>query len=420
MKNISNKKRIFLFFIIMILVFTSLYIGTFFYETDVIKDNITPEITKLNITDLNDTYSIDVDYPRFKSDSVNSIIMDYIFSYIKNFKNENNNNKSLNIDYSIYFIDKYINIMFYIDNSLNNIKHSNIIINTKTNKEAKIENVYDKEYLVSEINRLVNIKYSTDIYNKISNNKSINDYTYIVSDKKITVYFYNIEFDKINYTPYVDIYFKETEEVSSINNYDKTLKSIAFTFDDGPSEYTLDILKTLESYNSSATFFMIGSKLSTNKDIVLKVDNSNSEVATHTYSHKYLTKLNKDEIEKEINSATILFNNITNNTIKYLRPPYGSYNKKVLESVQYPIVLWNIDTKDWLHKDATLIYNNIITNACDGCIVLMHDLYPSTLEAVKKVVPELKNMGYQIVSISHLSEIKGINLIKGNVYKQVK
>ena len=156
------------------------------------------------------------------------------------------------------------------------------------------------------------------------------------------------------------------------------------------------------------------------EDIVEKVYSSNSEIGTHTYSHKYLTLLTKENIESEINSATIIFNEITGSNIEYLRPPYGSYNDIVKNISPYPIILWNIDTRDWFTKDSDKIYNHIITNVCDGCIVLMHDVYPATIEAVKKVIPELKSMGYDIVSVSDELKIKNIELSAGEVVREIR
>ena len=201
--------------------------------------------------------------------------------------------------------------------------------------------------------------------------------------------------------------------------YDSTKKFIAFTFDDGPGEYTSELLKTLEYNNSSATFFMLGNKMKYNGDIVKQIYNSNSEVASHSYSHKYLTTLSQKELNEEINSTTIIFNEITKGNIKYIRPPYGDYNENIKENIPYPIILWNIDTKDWLTRDSDKISAEVLSNASDGAIVLMHDIYPETLEAVKKVLPKLKELGYEVVSVSKLAEYKNYAIKKGDVIKSI-
>ena len=68
--------------------------------------------------------------------------------------------------------------------------------------------------------------------------------------------------------------------------------------------------------------------------------------------------------------------------------------------------MWNIDPKDWLLRDSKKIYNNVISNACDGCIVIFHDIYSETLEAIKMILPKLTEMNYNIVSVSKLIEVK--------------
>ena len=165
------------------------------------------------------------------------------------------------------------------------------------------------------------------------------------------------------------------------------------------------MLKTLEANDSSATFFMIGNRMKLDPEVVFSIYNSNSEIGSHSYSHKDLSEINEEDIDEELNSIEVIYNDITNDTIKLLRPPYGRYNDYVLNQ-NYKIVLWNIDPKDWLVKDSNKIYNNVLSNACDGCVVLMHDIYPETIEATKRLIPALKDKGYKIVSVSKLMEIK--------------
>ena len=156
-----------------------------------------------------------------------------------------------------------------------------------------------------------------------------------------------------------------------------------------------------------------------NEDIVKEVYNSNSEVASHTYSHKNLNKLSSKDILSEINSPVIAFNEITGGDIKYLRPPYGNYND-IVKSTNYPIILWNIDPKDWLVKDSSKVYNSVLKHACDGCIVLMHDIYPTTIEAVKMLIPKLNSMGYEVVSVSNLAKYKNYEIKNSEIIRKIK
>ena len=207
----------------------------------------------------------------------------------------------------------------------------------------------------------------------------------------------NINFKDLDYIPYVTISLTEDVYVED-GTENQNKKYIAFTFDDGPSKYTKELIKTLELNNSSATFFMLGNRMKYNEDIVKEVYNSNSEVASHTYSHKNLNKLSSKDILSEINSPVIAFNEITGGDIKYLRPPYGNYND-IVKSTNYPIILWNIDPKDWLVKDSSKVYNSVLKHACDGCIVLMHDIKYHTVDALRSIIQYGKNNGYTFEAI---------------------
>ncbi len=401
-----------------------MYISVVLVVLFVIVNVIYTEPLKIKSSLINSTISyedeityIDVHYPRFKNDKIDKIISEYIFDYVKRFKSFDLIKKELSINYEIYYINEYINVVFNINNSIDKTKYKNLIFNLDSKSLSYITNLYEKEFLESKINELSYYKYSEEIYNLIINS-NINNHTYIINDNKIIVYFYDINFDDIDYTPYIEISLNEnvSNEVKP-NNY-KYNKFIVFTFDDGPSKYTSELLKTLELNNSTATFFMLGNRMKYNEDIVLDVYNSKNEIASHTYSHKNLSTLPLNEIENEINSTEIIYNEITNDNLKYIRPPYGDYNDNVL-SFGYPLILWNIDSKDWLYKDSNKIYNEVIKNACDGCIVLMHDTYIESIDAVKKLIPALNNLDYNVVSIENLLKEKHYNLKNGEAIGKI-
>lgn len=202
-----------------------------------------------------------------------------------------------------------------------------------------------------------------------------------------------------------------------INKYDKV---IAFTFDDGPSEYTIEIVDALIENNAKATFFELGSKMKNNQKITKYANEKGMEIASHSYSHKNLNELNIRELLNEINSTNIIYKEITGSDIKLMRPPYGNNNEYLVKLINKPIIMWNIDTEDWLNKDSETIYNHIINNISDGSIVLMHDIYYETVLAVKKVLPVLKDMGYKVTTVSELAYIKDKTLENGKIYRYIK
>ena len=197
-------------------------------------------------------------------------------------------------------------------------------------------------------------------------------------------------------------------------------KLVALTFDDGPSEYSLEILDCLLENKSKATFFELGYRMKNKKEITKELYDSGMEIGNHTYSHKYLTRLNDKEALEEINSVSILFNEITGDNIKLLRAPYGSVNSTVRNLSPFPIISWNIDTKDWLYKDPDKSLPIILEHVSDGDIILMHDIHEPTIELVKRIVPELIGRGYELVTVSEMAKLKNKQLENGVVYRKIK
>ena len=414
--TIKLKNSLVKYFIYIFALFLALFIVTNVFGTGQVKNE--EYVSTSTIEDSNENYSIYVEYPRFDNDDINSIIMNKVYSYIKEFKNIEVNNKVLDITYELYYLNnEFVNITFHIENTQSIIKNQNILIDLNEKKLVYINSLYDTDYLINEINNLVLQKYSDDIYNQVLKS-TVNNFTYLIDDDRIHIYFNNLDLSKLDEVPFVTIDFNDNV-FSQIDNNKTGQKYIAFTYDDGPSKYTQELLKILENNNSSATFFMLGNRMKNYEELVKKIKKSNSEIGNHSYSHKDLTSLNKLELENELNSTNIIYNAITGENLKYLRPPYNYYNDNIINS-GYEIVTWNIDTKDWLLKDSDKIYNNVISKACDGCIVLMHDIYDETIEATRKLLPKLNEMGYEIVSVSKLAEIKSYNFESDDVTSFIK
>ena len=201
------------------------------------------------------------------------------------------------------------------------------------------------------------------------------------------------------------------------DNYSKV---VALTFDDGPSNYTDEILDVLEKYNVTATFFVVGTNLNTKyNNTMARLIKLGNEVGIHGYSHKEFTKIKQRKVVEEIEYTNKLLKRF-NIEAKYIRPPYGSINNKLKKIIEYPIILWNVDTLDWKYKDALKIYNNSIDDIHDGSIILMHDHYLSSVKALDLIIPKLQEDGYKIVNITELFSLKDINLENGKTYRSAK
>lgn len=415
------KKGIFKYICITIIIYLFIFFVVFLSDKNNKNyDNKTvfnkeSDITLRNIVENNEKYNINVSYPKYASTNINKIVTDYVYKYVSDFKDNCIENCKLDITYEIYDISTYSNIYFHIDSSLDENNHQhNIFIDNKEEELVSIDKLFPN--IKEKIDELLDKKYSS-LISVPNKDESLKDYTYYITDEYIKVYFKHKEYEiPVSYEVQVKIYFNENDNKYEV---DSSKKLVALTFDDGPSDYSNQIIDTFLSNDARATFFIIGNRLRTYSETVLREYENGFEVGSHTFDHKYLTKLSDDDILNELNSTNIIYNEITNSNLTLLRPPYGSYDDNVKKLAVTPLILWNVDTNDWYHRNPDIVYENIL-KCEDGDIILMHDLYPETLEAIKRAVPELKALGFELVTVSELARLKNITLENGNAYRFIR
>ncbi len=196
---------------------------------------------------------------------------------------------------------------------------------------------------------------------------------------------------------------------------------IALTFDDGPSyTNTPVVLDILEEYNARATFFVVGTNASRLSDIIRRGDSLGCEIGNHTVDHSYLTGKDASEIVAELSPVSDTLESVIGKRPAVIRPPYGAVDDNVKANSGMPLILWSVDTRDWATKNAESTYNAVMDNVEDGDIVLMHDIHATTVEAVKRLIPDLIDKGYQLVTVSELARYKGYTLEPGRVYLSFK
>ena len=191
---------------------------------------------------------------------------------------------------------------------------------------------------------------------------------------------------------------------------------IALTFDDGPGQSTERLLEFLQVYNARATFFMLGPRVNAYPEAVRKMVEAGCELGNHTTNHLRLTDYAADVVAGEINVTKDAIYQITGQTPTMVRPPYGAANETVQSVAEAPLVLWSVDTLDWQTRDASLISEHILNYVKDGDIILMHDIYPETVQAIIETIPVLQQEGYQIVTVSEMARARGITLENGVKY----
>ncbi len=188
---------------------------------------------------------------------------------------------------------------------------------------------------------------------------------------------------------------------------------VALTFDDGPGQYTDQVLSILDKYNSRATFFVQGKAVSGYADVLKRAVDMGCEIGNHTWSHVNLTS----GIGNQISATNTAVYNATGVYPKIYRPPYGSYNSYVLNSIAMPAIMWSVDTLDWKTRSVSQNIASVKKDARDGSIILMHDVHKPTADSVEAIVKHLLMSGYQLVTVSELLDSRCGGAVSGKVYK---
>ena len=196
-------------------------------------------------------------------------------------------------------------------------------------------------------------------------------------------------------------------------------KYIAITFDDGPKRTTTGrLLDGLRRRGVPATFFLVGELVPGNEDLVRRMELDGHEIGIHSYTHGRLTALNDADFSAEVDRAGVVLRNIIGQETYLLRPPYGDVDPGVLRRAPGAIILWSIDPRDWSDRNIGRQVTEILSQAKDGDIILLHDIYESSVETAFQVIDSLRQQGFYFLTVSELFAAKGIPLEQGQIYRR--
>ncbi|WP_109207963.1 polysaccharide deacetylase family protein [Moorella sp. Hama-1] len=181
---------------------------------------------------------------------------------------------------------------------------------------------------------------------------------------------------------------------------------VAITFDDGPfPAWTERYLKVLAAMGTRATFFMVGSQAAAHPDLVKAVLAGNNEVASHSWRHANLGKVSREAARDDLNQAATALAGITGQPVKYFRPPYGAMGPNLLAAagdLHERTVTWSVDPRDWSNPGPSAVIKRVLANVHDGSIILLHEAHPGTLIALPELIKDLRERGYELVTVSEL------------------
>lgn len=196
-----------------------------------------------------------------------------------------------------------------------------------------------------------------------------------------------------------------------------TKRTVALTFDDGPDPVnTPQILAILREHHIHATFFVKGSAVRANPELVRQIVAEGHSLGNHTENHRQLTKLTAEQVRFELSAAQTAVNDALGYEypLVQMRPPYGANNQTVREVVQSSgqcMVLWDVDSNDWRYKNNDeLILSNVFDVEYSvyrkGGVVLFHDVHPQTVRVLDTVLDRLEHDGFTFTTTGEMLDAK--------------
>jgi peptidoglycan/xylan/chitin deacetylase (PgdA/CDA1 family) len=174
-------------------------------------------------------------------------------------------------------------------------------------------------------------------------------------------------------------------------------KWCALTFDDGPAEYTKDLLDFGKEENVQFTFFLVGKQIEQFPKIVKREAKLGHEIGNHSWDHAYSANNVTDrfmKVEKKLKK-------LIGSKATVLRPP-GGFIYPELKEFGEPIIMWSVDPQDWATRNEDTNYDRVMSGAFSGSIILLHDIHKPSVAAAKRIIPALKEQNYALVTVSTL------------------
>lgn len=197
-----------------------------------------------------------------------------------------------------------------------------------------------------------------------------------------------------------------TPTSSDVQTQKKTMaevKKIALTFDDGPNEtYTLPLLEGLRERDVKATFFLLGQEVTENPEIAKQIAADGHMIGNHTFYHEDLCEMEGTEAVMQVSRTNEVIYEATGEYPQLIRPPFGRAPQDLIYEPPMVEVLWTIDSRDWELSDVGSIMQNVLSEAEENAIILMHDSSQSSVQAALAIVDSLQKEGYTFVTLDEI------------------
>ncbi len=202
------------------------------------------------------------------------------------------------------------------------------------------------------------------------------------------------------------VYFNGTTRLLPIYSVDRNDNKISISFDCAyGAEYTEKLLDILDEYDVKCTFFCVQFWVDKYPEMVKEISKRGHEIGTHSKTHPKMSTLSESKIEDELTSSVNAIEVLTGKKVEVFRAPFGDYNNKVISvasKLNLYTIQWDVDSIDWKDISAKQITERILKKTKSGSIILCHNNGLHTAEALPYVLSNLKEKGYEFVTIGEL------------------
>ena len=349
-------------------------------------------------TEIDDEAALKLRYPSFADEQLDQAVQEKVKQL-----REAADGEDTVIDYrSKTVFDTYTSVLFKItktaEDGSTKISYASMLYDGNAQKALSVDDVFR-----NQVERdLLDGRKLEDVTAMELNEKDVT--LYFSDGKSLSIVFSeHKEYIALNDPDIPSLYQNEPLSIAESPQIDPDKPMVAITFDDGPNPATTpELLDLLKKYDVRCTFFMVGKNVEANPDIVKRIYQEGHELGNHSWDHADLSQLNEAQIIEELQSTDDAIFKACGHDPLYIRPPFGAMSDVYQNTVDRDSILWTIDTRDWESHDASKIKKIIDTYVSDGSIILLHDIHEDSVKAMKSVIPELLEKGYQLVTVSDL------------------
>ncbi|MEI3146633.1 MAG: polysaccharide deacetylase family protein [Merdibacter sp.] len=349
-------------------------------------------------TEIDDEAALKLRYPSFADEQLDQAVQEKVKQL-----REAADGEDTVIDYrSKTVFDTYTSVLFKVtktaEDGSSQVSYASVLYDGRQQKTLGVEDVLRNQFEQDLLDGRTQDEICAMELNE-------NDVTLYFKDGKSQsiVFSEHKEYIALNDPNIPSLYQHEPLEIAESPTIDPDKPMVAITFDDGPNPATTpELLDLLKEYNVRCTFFMVGKNAEANPDIVKRICAEGHELGNHSWDHPDLSVLSRQEIIEQLQSTDDAVFKACGHDPVYIRPPFGAMSDTYHDSVDRDSILWTIDTRDWESHDASKIKKVIDTYVSDGSIILLHDIHEDSVKAMKSVIPDLLEKGYQLVTVGDL------------------